>query len=148
MLRWLNVAPPNGSIDLASLGIGLLFLISLGPPILIVLLALPFWMAKSDWSFVKSLVVGFLLFNLLVMAAVGVWLAINFEAAIGLFWFFAKTYFFVVLFVWMRGTLPRVRIDQLMGFAWKWLLPASVLNLFITAIAILGARVIRGELSL
>ena len=47
ILRWLNVAPPNGSIDLASLGIGLLFLISLGPPILIVLLALPFWMPRA-----------------------------------------------------------------------------------------------------
>ena len=40
------------------------------------------------------------------------------------------------LFVWMRGTLPRVRIDQLMDFAWKWLLPASLLNLFVTAAAI------------
>ena len=38
--------------------------------------------------------------------------------------------------VWMRGTLPRVRIDQLMDFAWKWLLPAALLNLFVTAAAI------------
>ncbi len=148
ILELLNLLPPSGQIDLGSLGLGLLFAIALVPPILILLLALPFWMLRSDWSFVKSLVVGFLLFNVLAMAAVGIWAAINFEAVIGLFWFFAKTYFFVVLFVWMRGTLPRVRIDQLMGFAWKWLLPASVINLFVTAIAILGARVIRGELTL
>jgi NADH-quinone oxidoreductase subunit H len=37
----------------------------------------------------------------------------------------------------MRGTLPRVRIDQLMGFAWKWLVEISLLNAFITAGAIL-----------
>ena len=51
----------------------------------------------------------------------------------GLLWFLGKTYAFVFIFVWMRGTLPRVRIDQLMDFAWKWLLPASLLNLFVTA---------------
>ena len=47
-----------------------------------------------------------------------------------------QDYAFVFIFVWMRGTLPRVRIDQLMDFAWKWLLPASLLNLFVTAAAI------------
>ena len=54
----------------------------------------------------------------------------------GLLWFMGKTYVFVFIFVWMRGTLPRVRIDQLMDFAWKWLLPAALLNLFVTAAAI------------
>ena len=37
------------------------------------------------------------------------------------------------VFVWMRGTLPRVRIDQLMGFAWKWLMRIALLNIFVTA---------------
>ena len=59
----------------------------------------------------------------------------------GLVWFMVKSFLFVYVFVWMRGTLPRVRIDQLMGFAWKWLLPASLLNLFITAAAIVVVSV-------
>ena len=59
-----------------------------------------------------------------------------------------KSFLFVYVFVWMRGTLPRVRIDQLMGFAWKWLLPASLLNLFITAAAIVVVRPGRGPMSL
>ncbi len=54
-----------------------------------------------------------------------------------------KTYAFVFIFVWMRGTLPRVRIDQLMDFAWKWMLPASLLNLFLTAAAIVVIRTVR-----
>jgi NADH-quinone oxidoreductase subunit H len=58
----------------------------------------------------------------------------------GLVWFMVKSFLFVYVFVWMRGTLPRVRIDQLMGFAWKWLLPAALLNLFITAAAIVVVR--------
>ena len=54
-----------------------------------------------------------------------------------LIWFLVKTFSLVFVFVWMRGTLPRARIDQLMGFAWKWLLPASLLNIFATALAVL-----------
>jgi len=56
---------------------------------------------------------------------------------VGLFWFIVKTFTFVFIFVWMRGTLPRVRIDQLMGFAWKWLVEIALLNVFVTAGAIL-----------
>jgi NADH-quinone oxidoreductase subunit H len=61
---------------------------------------------------------------------------VGFDWFAGLVWFMIKSFLFVYLFVWMRGTLPRVRIDHLMGFAWKWLLPAALLNLFITATAI------------
>jgi NADH-quinone oxidoreductase subunit H len=61
----------------------------------------------------------------------------------GLAWFLLKTYTFVFVLVWMRGTLPRVRIDQLMDFAWKWLLPASLLNLLVTAAAIVVVESVR-----
>jgi NADH-quinone oxidoreductase subunit H len=54
----------------------------------------------------------------------------------GIFWFFVKTYLFVTIAVWLRGTLPRVRVDQLMGVAWKVLLPLALVNLFITAVAV------------
>ena len=139
VLQWLNVTV-DPTVDPGRLGVGLLFLIALGPPIAILVLALPLWMLKPDWSFLKALVVGFLLFNVIVMLAVGIWLAISFEVVIGLFWFLVKTYTLVAFFVLMRGVLPRVRIDQMMGFAWKWLLPAALLNIFVTAGAIVLLR--------
>ena len=48
-----------------------------------------------------------------------------------------KIYFVYFLFVWTRGTLPRFRIDQLLGFAWKWMTPMALLNIVLVAAEVL-----------
>ncbi|MGI8968183.1 MAG: NADH-quinone oxidoreductase subunit NuoH [Chloroflexota bacterium] len=53
---------------------------------------------------------------------------------LGVFWFLFKTAAFLFLYIWVRATLPRIRYDQLMWFGWKILLPASLLNLLVTAL--------------
>ena len=55
----------------------------------------------------------------------------------GPFWFFAKVFVFLFVYIWMRGTLPRFRYDQLMSFGWKFLLPVSIANVVITSAVIL-----------
>jgi len=58
------------------------------------------------------------------------------------FWFLSKVLIFLFVYVWMRGTLPRFRYDQLMAFGWKLLLPVSILNVVLTSFVILkwGAK--------
>lgn len=48
-------------------------------------------------------------------------------------WLVAKIAFFLFLFIWVRGTLPRLRYDQLMRFGWKLLLPLALANTVVTA---------------
>ncbi len=55
----------------------------------------------------------------------------------GLFWFVAKVFVFLFVYIWMRGTLPRFRYDQLMSFGWKFLLPVSIGNVVLTSAVIL-----------
>jgi NADH-quinone oxidoreductase subunit H len=55
----------------------------------------------------------------------------------GLLWFVAKTLFFLFLFIWLRGTLPRMRYDQFMRLGWKVLVPISLV--WIVAVALVRA---------
>jgi NADH-quinone oxidoreductase subunit H len=51
-------------------------------------------------------------------------------------WFVVKVLFFLLLYIWVRGTLPRFRYDQLMSFGWKFLLPLAMVNIIITSLVI------------
>jgi NADH-quinone oxidoreductase subunit H len=50
------------------------------------------------------------------------------------FWFFAKIMTWICFYIWMRGTFPRLRQDQLMNFAWKFVLPMTLLNLLVAGL--------------
>ncbi len=52
---------------------------------------------------------------------------------LGPIYFLAKVVFFLFVYIWLRGTLPRFRFDQLMNFGWKFLLPVAILNIIVTA---------------
>jgi len=52
-------------------------------------------------------------------------------------WFLAKTFVLVFVFIWIRGTFPRFRFDQLMALGWKILLPLSLVNILVTGAVIL-----------
>jgi NADH-quinone oxidoreductase subunit H len=57
-------------------------------------------------------------------------------ALLSLFWFVLKVFFFLFLYIWVRGTLPRFRYDQLMGFGWKFLVPVAIANIVVTSFCI------------
>ena len=61
--------------------------------------------------------------------------------ALSAVWFLAKIFALIGLMIWLRGTLPRLRVDQLMAFAWKFLLPLSILNILLAGFA----RHVRGQ---
>ena len=58
----------------------------------------------------------------------------------GWLWFLLKTGVVVFLFVWFRATYPRLRIDQIMAFSWKFLLPLSLINLFAVTLEVFFLR--------
>lgn len=51
-------------------------------------------------------------------------------------WFLTKTYALMFVLVWLRGTFPRLRVDQLMGFAWKFLLPLALINILAAGVCV------------
>jgi NADH-quinone oxidoreductase subunit H len=72
-------------------------------------------------------------FGLIFLAIAGLFLVPAGQSALlPLFWFLAKVGFILFLYIWIRGTLPRFRYDQLMQFAWKVLFPIAIANLLVT----------------
>jgi NADH-quinone oxidoreductase subunit H len=55
------------------------------------------------------------------------------QAIVPVFWFVLKVLCFLFLYVWVRGTLPRFRYDQLMSFGWKFLMPLAIANIIVTS---------------
>jgi NADH-quinone oxidoreductase subunit H len=58
------------------------------------------------------------------------------SALLPVFWFALRVFFFLFLYIWIRGTLPRFRYDQLMAFGWKVLLPIAIANLVLTSLVV------------
>ena len=58
------------------------------------------------------------------------------QALLPVFWFVVKVFAFLLLYIWVRGTLPRFRYDQLMSFGWKFLLPLAMANIIITSLVL------------
>ncbi|MBV8896020.1 MAG: NADH-quinone oxidoreductase subunit H [Acidobacteriaceae bacterium] len=58
------------------------------------------------------------------------------QVTVPIFWFCAKVGFLLFTYIWVRGTLPRFRYDQLMHFAWTFLFPCALINLLLTAFCV------------
>jgi len=58
------------------------------------------------------------------------------HALMPIVWFVAKVFAFLFLYIWVRGTLPRFRYDQLMGYGWKYLVPVAMLNIVGTSLVL------------
>ncbi|GAB4440933.1 MAG: NADH-quinone oxidoreductase subunit NuoH [Chloroflexi bacterium OHK40] len=64
----------------------------------------------------------------------GSWVFNLFAGMLGVFYFLAKTYFFFFVMIWARGAFPRLRVDQLMDFGWKFLIPLTLVNVVSAAV--------------
>jgi len=74
----------------------------------------------------------FPVFGVIFLVIAGIFLLPIRDCLLPLFWFAAKTGSILFAYMWVRGTLPRFRYDQLMAFTWKFLFPVAMLNLLVT----------------
>ena len=90
----------------------------------------------AHWSvfFLAEYINTFAIAALVALLFVGGWSGPWLSGNWGIIWFLAKAYGVILLIFWVRGTFPRLRIDQLMAFAWKVLVPLSFLAVVITGI--------------
>ena len=72
-------------------------------------------------------------------------LADTFIAQGSIFWFLAKTVFFMYLFLWWRATFPRYRYDQIMRLGWKVLVPITMVWVMVAACFSVFGLVVRGS---
>ena len=84
-------------------------------------------------SFPRAVFLGLCAFLLIGIGLLFLVPIIN-EAIIGLFWFFAKVGFVIYLMIWIRGTFPRFRYDQLMNIGWKVLIPLGMVAVLVNAV--------------
>ncbi len=90
----------------------------------------------AHWSvfFLAEYVNTFAIAALTVLLFLGGWSGPLLEGNWDIIWFFVKVYLVILVIFWIRGTFPRLRIDQLMAFAWKVMVPLSFYTILITAI--------------
>lgn len=122
----------------------------------------PFDMAEGEQELVAGYHVEYsgIRFSLFMISEYGHLLAVSAIAAIvflggwnplfgltfipGIIWMLGKIYFMVFLFMWVKWTFPRFRIDHLMHFGWKVLIPVSLANIIFTGVGIYVFRMITG----
>lgn len=84
--------------------------------------------------------------NMFLVAAIasllflGGWHSLLIPGVPPVFWFLGKTYLLTLVMIWVRWTLPRYRVDQLMDICWKVLIPLAFLNFILTAVAVAATR--------
>jgi NADH-quinone oxidoreductase subunit H len=86
--------------------------------------------------FLAEFVNLFIICALATLLFLGGWLPFT-DPVLGTVVFLAKTYVLIFIVIWIRSTFPRLRIDQLMNFGWKVLLPLSFANIFVTGAVVL-----------